>query len=126
MVFDPGNVISDPQFRRRYASARACALAALEREAADAIARAEAAGESADRMRGRTGDRSARAQDVPARRGPCAFRQRDVTRAIKAARAAGVEHPVVRLTDARGATIAIEAASPTGADGGEPDGGIVL
>jgi len=63
---------------------------------------------------------------IPARRGPCAFRQRDVTRAIKAARAAGVENAVVRLTDAHGVTIAIETASPSAANGSAPDGEIVL
>jgi hypothetical protein len=36
------------------------------------------------------------------RRGPCAFRQRDVTRALKAARKAGYEHVRVEVdTDGR-------------------------
>jgi len=90
-------MISD-DLRRRYAAARAVAVKAGFRDPA---------------------------AETPARRGRCAFRQRDVTRAIKAAKAAGVDRPIVRLTDSAGLTISIEAAS---ADGREPDDdeGIVL
>jgi len=90
-------MLSD-DLRRRYAAARAVAVKAGFRDPA---------------------------AETPARRGRCAFRQRDVTRAIKAAKAAGVEHPVVRLTDSAGLTITIQAASaPTPAP--DDDEGIVL
>jgi len=91
-------MVSD-ELRRRYAAARAVAV--------------------------RSGFRDGAAGEAVARRGRCAFRQTDVTRAIKAARAAGVENPVVRLTDATGLTITIEAASAA-APAPDDDDGIVL